>query len=40
MTHEQYMDEPKDTIEWTIRIASLFDAEEKRREEAAHKQTG
>lgn len=31
MTHEQYLDEPKDTIEWMIRIDGLYQAEEARK---------
>lgn len=34
MSHAQYMDEPKDTIEWTIRIHALHEAEEARRNKA------
>lgn len=31
MTHAQYLEEPKDTIEWMVRIDGLYRAEENRR---------
>ncbi|MEC5149143.1 hypothetical protein RCH22_000944 [Cryobacterium psychrotolerans] len=30
MTHDEYMDEPGDVIEWTLRIDQLYKAEEAR----------
>ena len=31
MTHQEFLDEPWDTIEWMIRIDDLFTADENRR---------
>jgi hypothetical protein len=33
MTHAEYMEEPRDTIEWMLRIDQLYKAEEARRQQ-------
>lgn len=38
MTHEQYLDEPGDVIEWNTRLWRAYDERDKRQQAAAQQQ--